>query len=102
MAPPNLKPTPERCWVCGCTWNNPCPEGCSWADDTHTICTNPICLRAARRLSGFIKAADRVLKHAAGIGDRKHHHSGRGICIPFGALEMLKKRTAVLKGEEAE
>lgn len=24
---------PGACRVCGCTWNNPCPDGCSWVED---------------------------------------------------------------------
>lgn len=28
------------CRVCGCTDDAACPEGCAWADATHTICTS--------------------------------------------------------------
>lgn len=28
------------CRACGCTENAACPEGCAWADDSHTICTS--------------------------------------------------------------
>jgi hypothetical protein len=50
------------CRVCGCTDAKPCrmvehPEApiagqqivsCAWADETHTLCTNPACLRTAK------------------------------------------------------
>jgi len=33
-------PFPEGvCRVCGCTEDEPCPGGCSWADKTRTLCT---------------------------------------------------------------
>lgn len=32
-----LKTVP--CRICGCTQENPCPEGCAWTDKTRTLCT---------------------------------------------------------------
>ena len=28
------------CRICGCTYFTPCEGGCSWADDTNTLCTS--------------------------------------------------------------
>lgn len=30
---------PGRCRWCGCTYNDPCPEGCGWANRQQTLCT---------------------------------------------------------------
>lgn len=27
------------CFVCGCSFSDPCPNGCAWADPTQTLCT---------------------------------------------------------------
>jgi hypothetical protein len=27
------------CYVCGCTHDDPCPEGCGWANAKQTLCT---------------------------------------------------------------
>lgn len=27
------------CRKCGCTWEDPCPGGCAWADGSETVCT---------------------------------------------------------------
>ena len=28
-----------QCRWCGCTWNDPCPPGCSWANRQQTLCS---------------------------------------------------------------
>jgi len=33
------EPTPGTCRVCGCTDDHACPEGCSWVDRDHTLCS---------------------------------------------------------------
>lgn len=33
------KPESGRCVCCGCTDERACPDGCSWADDFHTLCS---------------------------------------------------------------
>ena len=33
------QPTPGVCRVCGCTDRKACPGGCSWADESRTICS---------------------------------------------------------------
>jgi len=35
------------CRVCLCTEESACPGGCSWANRWRTICTNPVCVKAA-------------------------------------------------------
>jgi len=85
--------TPGICRVCGCTDNNACPEGCSWADSTYTLCTNPICLRVARRTKRLLGAAMNVLKY---------YRRGPGSdcnTVPYRALERLAR--AVAKGGAA-
>lgn len=32
--------TPGTCRVCGCTDDAACPDGCAWANQTHTLCTS--------------------------------------------------------------
>jgi hypothetical protein len=39
-----------RCRWCGCTYYDPCPEGCGWADPTETLCT------ACARLDGLVRS----------------------------------------------
>lgn len=31
--------TPGKCRWCGCTWDDPCPPGCGWANRDQTLCT---------------------------------------------------------------
>ena len=33
------------CRICGCTWTTPCEGGCSWIDETETLCTSASCLK---------------------------------------------------------
>lgn len=59
---PAKKPKPIRgkCRVCGCTEAAPCDIGldaCAWADKAKTLCTNPKCLRAAKKLQTSAKSA---------------------------------------------
>lgn len=34
-----LSLTPGICRWCRCTYNNPCANGCGWADRAQTLCT---------------------------------------------------------------
>jgi hypothetical protein len=34
-----VSPHEDMCRVCGCTEIFGCPDGCSWANASHTICT---------------------------------------------------------------
>lgn len=57
---PAKKPKPVRgkCRVCGCTETTPCGIGlyaCAWEDKAKTLCTNPKCLRAAKKLQTSAK-----------------------------------------------
>jgi ParB/RepB/Spo0J family partition protein len=45
--PKAKKPVKGVCRVCGCTHNNPCPEGCAWTDETETLCT--VCAAAEKQ-----------------------------------------------------
>lgn len=60
------------CRVCGCTYDDPCPEGCGWANVEQTLCTSLVCqltnaLAYVERV-GFTKGArafaKRVLRRA--------------------------------------
>jgi len=31
--------SPGRCRWCGCTYNDPCANGCGWVDRAQTLCT---------------------------------------------------------------
>lgn len=87
--PVRSKAVSGRCCICGCTYEDPCPEGCSWADANQTLCTNPICLAVYKRETRLLAAIDRVLKHHRRPGGVNH---GRGSCVPFGALNLLIRR----------
>lgn len=40
MSAPRFKwPTVGVCRVCGCVDERACPEGCSWVDADHTLCS---------------------------------------------------------------
>ena len=47
------KPKSGICQVCGCTDTTPCDVGiegaCAWVDKTHTLCSNPACVKAAKK-----------------------------------------------------
>jgi hypothetical protein len=32
---------------CGCTYDNPCPNGCGWANRQQTLCTDCVAVRSA-------------------------------------------------------
>lgn len=40
------RPRSGVCRVCGCTDQHACDGGCSWADASHTLCTNCVGLHA--------------------------------------------------------
>lgn len=35
----NVKEKPGLCRWCGCSYHDPCPEGCGWANRAQTLCT---------------------------------------------------------------
>lgn len=41
--------TPGMCRVCECTESHACEGGCSWADETRTLCSNPDCTAVAAK-----------------------------------------------------
>jgi hypothetical protein len=44
--------TPGKCRWCGCTYDEPCPESCGWANREQTLCTACVAVdREWRRLS---------------------------------------------------
>jgi hypothetical protein len=49
---------PGRCRWCGCTYHDPCPGGCGWADRAQTLCTE---------CAGF----DRLLRRATASARRE-------------------------------
>jgi hypothetical protein len=43
---------PERpgvCRWCGCTYHDPCPPGCSWANRQQTLCSECVAFDTAMR-----------------------------------------------------
>jgi hypothetical protein len=42
---------PGRCRWCGCTYDDPCPAGCGWANRQQTLCTE------CTRLDGLMRTA---------------------------------------------
>lgn len=43
------RPPSGICQFCRCTDMNGCPEGCSWANRSHTVCTMETCVDLARK-----------------------------------------------------
>lgn len=43
-----LKETPGKCRWCGCTYYDPCPPGCGWANRAQTLCTE--CVEFDKRM----------------------------------------------------
>jgi hypothetical protein len=35
------------CHVCLCTEESGCPDGCTWTNADRTVCSNPVCVKAA-------------------------------------------------------
>jgi len=54
--------TPGRCRWCGCTWSNPCANGCSWAERTQTLCSECVPLDEAMATSARRKALAEFLQ----------------------------------------
>jgi hypothetical protein len=88
------KPAVESgvCFVCGCSEFDPCPEGCGWANAQQTLCTNPICLRTAKREARILAAVEKVLEYyRVGPGSTAEY-------VPHAALERLAKARASFRG----
>lgn len=49
-SPPN--PMPGQCRFCGCTYWEPCADGCAWWDRAQTICTR--CIERAIDLAALL------------------------------------------------
>jgi hypothetical protein len=41
-----------RCRWCGCTWHDPCPPGCDWANRQATLCTECVDFDKKMRSAG--------------------------------------------------
>lgn len=61
---PASDPPIERCRICGCTETHAClitcggasnysERPCGWADESHTLCDNPDCIRGAERAAAL-------------------------------------------------
>ena len=58
------KITPEVCQFCGCTKENACQLGnrkttfigCSWVNRGCTVCSNPACIRKAKKAGIHLEA----------------------------------------------
>lgn len=48
------RPIPGVCCVCGCEEDNPCPEGCWWANYSQTLCStcHEVLFAGGRRAAG--------------------------------------------------
>jgi hypothetical protein len=49
------------CKFCGCTDAAACEGGCSWINPTHTVCSNPVCVRRSSK-AGHGNPAKRIKK----------------------------------------
>lgn len=58
------------CSVCGCTDQEGCPEGCSWANDARTICSACIDLSEEEREEKRTDAFAELLVRAMDLKDR--------------------------------
>lgn len=43
-----LTERPGKCRWCGCTYDDPCPPGCGWANRAGTLCTE--CVEFDKRM----------------------------------------------------
>ncbi len=68
---------PGKCRICGCTEKNPCitetDKPCGWANDTRTLCNNPICLRTAVNQAKKAKTKKCLAKHKKAVKKAKKH-----------------------------
>lgn len=46
------------CRLCGCTDERACPGGCSWVDETHTLCSSCAAIKAAVLFGNAKKRAE--------------------------------------------
>ncbi len=53
------EPAPGTCRVCGCTDMQACPGGCSWVDETHTLCSQ--CAPKAQQPAPTPSAAEQLI-----------------------------------------
>jgi hypothetical protein len=64
-----IRNTVGQCRWCGCTYDRPCANGCSWADAQHTLCSECVALdRAMRSRAGRRDLAEFVQEHGFLIG----------------------------------
>jgi hypothetical protein len=55
---------PGRCRWCGCTYHDPCPAGCGWANRQQTLCSECADLdRLVRTVAGRRELAELMQEH---------------------------------------
>ena len=58
---------PGVCRWCGCTYGNPCANGCAWADRAQTLCTECAPLdQAVQTKAGRRQLAEFIQEHVEG------------------------------------
>lgn len=86
-------PTRGKCRLCGCVESRACPDGCSWADDTETLCTacvELVAMMPAELRSKIAALLDRnqsiddVLLE--GLLSEFREAQADGICLDLGAI----------------
>jgi hypothetical protein len=61
--------TPGVCRWCRCTYDNPCANGCSWADRTQTLCSECVPLdKALETARGRRELAEFTQEHGFLVG----------------------------------
>jgi hypothetical protein len=50
------QPRSGVCMYCLCTDERACPDGCSWHNKEHTVCTTPACVEAYKKRLEKVKA----------------------------------------------
>lgn len=61
--------TPGACRWCGCTYNTPCANGCSWVERSQTLCSECLPLNTAlQTIAGRRELAEFLQEHGFLVG----------------------------------
>jgi hypothetical protein len=62
---------PGVCRWCGCTYDTPCANGCSWVERTQTLCSACVSLdKALQTLAGRRELAEFLQEHDFLVGQQ--------------------------------
>lgn len=94
----------ERCRWCRCTYFDPCPEGCGWANREHTLCT--ACVNVDREWRRLIIGKVPNMRRAffrgylVGANDERRADEGRSNPYTGGGRSLTYWKLGVKAGEK--